>query len=363
MLTLPRSQWTQDLLLSDFHRQLEVGSGIIQQDTPFAVEEAAERRPGDRSVNGVASVEMVSRSGLKILIAGLDLSHYNKFNPVVLAGHCQYVPLTMMPGAIATVQRVVKAGDTLKFRGMQFDTDPLAQAWYDKITKNIVRMVSIGVNPIEVEYVEEDVGKGRNRRIERYLCFLQSELVELSVTAIGANVGAMIDRQPDKENGQMLSKLAEELTALQAAVDALQAASSIGETYGDASFPDAAFIVEHGAEKEGGKTVHKYRHLPHHSSAAKSSTENSTIDVPHLRNALARVNQVKPVKESASAFRARATSHLRAHARVVLKSYQDLQQDLVDILERTEDTEGDEADTSGVGSAVDTALGELARFT
>lgn len=93
-------------------------------------------------------------------------------------------------------------------------------------------------------------------------------------------------------------------------------------TYGDKSFPDAAFIVEKGAEKDDkGKTLQKYRHLPHHSKGVTSATDNGSIDVPHLRNALARVNQVKPVKEGAAAFRKRAKSHLQRHAGAVLKTY------------------------------------------
>lgn len=93
-------------------------------------------------------------------------------------------------------------------------------------------------------------------------------------------------------------------------------------TYGDKSFPDAAFIVEKGAEKdEKSKTLTKFRHLPHHNKNVTSATDNGSVDVPHLRNALARVNQVKPVKEGAASFRKRATSHLQTHARAVLKSY------------------------------------------
>lgn len=93
-------------------------------------------------------------------------------------------------------------------------------------------------------------------------------------------------------------------------------------TYGDKSFPDAAFIVEKGAEKDDkGKTLQKFRHLPHHKKSVTSATDNGSIDVPHLRNALARVNQVKPVKEGATAYRKRAKSHLQTHARVVLKNY------------------------------------------
>ncbi|UCG02436.1 MAG: hypothetical protein JSW11_00290 [Candidatus Heimdallarchaeota archaeon] len=93
-------------------------------------------------------------------------------------------------------------------------------------------------------------------------------------------------------------------------------------TYGDKSFPDAAFIVEKGAEKDDkGKTLQKYRHLPHHTQSATDPNANGTVDLPHLRNALARVNQVKPVKEGASAFRGRAKSHLQRHAKALLESY------------------------------------------
>lgn len=360
MLTLPHNRWTQDLLMADFDRRLEADDGVIQQGTPFTVEEAAGRRPDARRVNGVASVEEISRSGLKIVLNGLDLTHYNKHNPVVLVHHHQYAPDTLMPAAIATVQRVSKSGDTLKFRGMEFDTDPLAEAWYQKVLKNVVRMVSLGVRPIEYEFVEEEVGKGRNKRIIRYVCCLESEMIELSVATIGANRGAMINRQADSKggNGQAIERLTKEMVDLRFAVDAL-ASAALEETYGDASFPDAAFIVEKGAEKKDGKTVQKYRHLPHHTRGVKSATENTSIDVPHLRNALARVNQVKPVKESATTYRARAKSHLTAHARATLKSYQDL----VDILKETGDTDEDEADAVCVGPAVDSALGELARFT
>jgi len=93
-------------------------------------------------------------------------------------------------------------------------------------------------------------------------------------------------------------------------------------TYGDRSFPDAAFIIEKGAEKDkNGKTLQKFRHLPHHNKSVTSATDNGSVDVPHLRNALARVNQTKPIKESAANFRKRAKSHLQSHARAVLKSY------------------------------------------
>lgn len=63
--------------------------------------------------------------------------------------------------------------------------------------------------------------------------------------------------------------------------------------------PDSAFAI---VETVNGKKVRK---LPHHDSAGK-------LDLAHLRNALARVNQVSGVS---SAAKSRARSHLVAHAR------------------------------------------------
>lgn len=92
--------------------------------------------------------------------------------------------------------------------------------------------------------------------------------------------------------------------------------------YGDRSFPDAAFIVEKGTPKDkDGRTLQNGRKLPHHTKSATDPNSNSTVDLPHLRNALARVNQVKTQYEDRTSFIKRAKSHLQAHAKAVLKTY------------------------------------------
>lgn len=65
--------------------------------------------------------------------------------------------------------------------------------------------------------------------------------------------------------------------------------------------PDSAFaVVESGDKDESGKTVPRSkRHFPHHNSSG-------SLDLPHLRNALARAPQ--------SPFGPKATSHLEKHA-------------------------------------------------
>lgn len=86
--------------------------------------------------------------------------------------------------------------------------------------------------------------------------------------------------------------------------------------------PNAAFAVVEKGYKEGGNK--SARHLPHHGKSVKKATENTSIDLPHYRNSLARVNQIKSVlgTESDSALRKKAARHLEVH-RSVLKKTQD----------------------------------------
>lgn len=85
------------------------------------------------------------------------------------------------------------------------------------------------------------------------------------------------------------------------------------------SLPNAAFaVVESGYGEGKNKNA---RHLPHHNESVKSSTENSSVDLPHYRNALVRVNQIRSVlkTESDGALRKKAAAHLEKH-RAVLKA-------------------------------------------
>jgi len=76
------------------------------------------------------------------------------------------------------------------------------------------------------------------------------------------------------------------------------------------SLPDSAFAVIEPAYLRGETDDKRCRHLPHHD-------KNGKIDLPHLRNALARLNQIKPITDSISRDEliARAKRHLCAHVR------------------------------------------------
>lgn len=80
------------------------------------------------------------------------------------------------------------------------------------------------------------------------------------------------------------------------------------------SLPDSSFAVIEPAYKRGETKNKNARHLPHHGKGG-GGTKNENLDLPHLRNALARMNQIKPVTDSISAeeLRKKATSHLENH--------------------------------------------------
>ncbi len=207
---IPRHLWTQDFLNRQFDAQLLAGDGIVSQDARLTVDQAAKKTG---KINGIASVETISRSGHKFLVNGADLKAFNQ-NPVVLAAHQQVSFATLMPGAIGIVEKITKSGDLLKFRGMTFDTDPLSQAWEHKIRTNIIRMVSIGAVPIDWDLAEMTEGKGKNQRVIRYIEVAKWELAEISPVAIGSNRGAFIELQPDTEQSLRIGELESRLDTL-----------------------------------------------------------------------------------------------------------------------------------------------------
>ena len=85
------------------------------------------------------------------------------------------------------------------------------------------------------------------------------------------------------------------------------------------NLPDAAFaIIDSGGKKDDGglTTPRNMRHLPHHTADVKDGAENDSVDLPHLRNALARLEQMKGMGDT---MKAKARKHLEAHASVLLE--------------------------------------------
>jgi len=117
------------------------------------------------------------------------------------------------------------------------------------------------------------------------------------------------------------------------------------------NLPDAAFAVIEPAYKRGEVKDKRARHLPHHGPSVKDPNENGSVDLPHLRNALARMNQIKPITDSISTeeLRRRARTHLLRHAKALLKTYQEKFEDpekTLILLELIEELERQIADVS-----------------
>ena len=94
--------------------------------------------------------------------------------------------------------------------------------------------------------------------------------------------------------------------------------------------PDAAFaVIEPGGKKdEEGKTVPRsLRHFPHHNANVKNGNEHNTVDIPHLRNALARLPQSKLPEN----LKAKAKAHLVRHAKALgVGNYDEEEKDMGD---------------------------------
>jgi hypothetical protein len=98
--------------------------------------------------------------------------------------------------------------------------------------------------------------------------------------------------------------------------DLVEEIESICEATWDTKFvnslPDAAFaVVLDGGKKDGdGKTMPRsLRKLPHHNESVKSPNDKGSVDMDHLKNALARCPQMKVSAD----MKAKAQAHLDMH--------------------------------------------------
>jgi len=82
------------------------------------------------------------------------------------------------------------------------------------------------------------------------------------------------------------------------------------------NLPDASFavIIPGGEKDDSGRIVPRsLRKLPHHKPGVKKGSDHDSVDLPHLRNALARVSQTDLTPEQ----RKSAMNHLMKHAKAL----------------------------------------------
>jgi hypothetical protein len=202
-----------------------------------------------------------------------------------------YVEHVAVPNAIGKVVKTDWDGQNLWYEAEVYD-DEVAE----KIRKGLIQHVSVGADYETIDILDGKVPHGLHN-------------AELSLVAVPGipetNIKVLEKLVPPNE--EELKKLVE--AQVKAILEAEQ--KRLKEAEWDTAYindlPDSAFAVisKGGTKDDQNKTVPRtLRHLPHHKT-------NGSLDIPHLRNALARLSQTGLSPEE----HAEAKRHLCAHAK------------------------------------------------
>lgn len=198
--------------------------------------------------------------------------------------------------------------DRALFEGRFFlDTTAGQEAYRTVKNMGALQEYSFGFQVLDAE---EDLQDGRPVRLVK-----EVDLFEVSPVLIGANrqTGTLAIKAGDTADFSVDAwddlSVAEKLTAY---YDCLfdgdtTSLKAVWSTAFVNNLPDSSFaIIESGGAKddEGKTTPRRLRHLPHHDSSGG-------LDAPHVRNGLARVEQITTLSD---ALIAKGRAHLRAHA-------------------------------------------------
>lgn len=142
-----------------------------------------------RSVGGVISTESVDRDQEVVLARGLNFDKYRK-NPIVLfmhdpfspIGKCDRGPSYRRKDGVQQVLATTKFGETA-----------LAQEVFSLVESDILRGISIGMNPSTIERSPPSPGELRKKTAwaEARMVIRSAELVEYSFVSVPANADAL----------------------------------------------------------------------------------------------------------------------------------------------------------------------------
>jgi len=314
--------------------------------------------PG-RFFRGILNANTVDRDGERFEPMGVDLKAFKAAGGPVVNQHFDPVTSSGLSNVVGRAD-VVRAKEGLILKKGEFDTDEVSEHWKGKVHRKFIKALSAGFLRRKAELRQSKRGG------EQHVVVTESELIHVALTSQPVNRESLIaaksidriavleSRLKDVGSDDFLEevskriadgfmgKLSQEIAELSDQVANLsvgrqrdgrdcttasglnEIAQSLATLCVDATnpshdtLPDSAFIIEKGAEyNPDGTVVCKYRHLPHHTGEVENSVSNSAINKALLRNALASVKDVKPVKESAESFRAKAQIHLIRHADAV----------------------------------------------
>lgn len=226
-------------------------------------------------IEGVASTEALDRDDERILASAWDLKNF-KMNSPLLWSH----QATELPIGKVTEVRVVDG--KLTFNAIFAEEE-------NEFAAKVAKMYRKGfINAFSVGYIPQE-SDGNT--------ITKAELLEISAVNIPANPEALASREYKTFKEEIKDVWSREYIN---------------------DLPDAAFaLILPGGEKdeEGKTTPRSLRKLPHHNMTVKDPDENSSVDLPHLRNALARAPQMDVTEEQ----REKAIAHLKKHASVLLE--------------------------------------------
>ena len=308
------------------------------------VDKATPDDPG-RFFSGMLNANSDDLEGERYEPAGIDTKAFMAAGGPILARHFGETTPEGYSTVVARALSVSRRDDGLFINKAEFDTDLLSEHYKGKVQRGFIKCMSAGFLRLEVKHESK---AGRQIRVVTKSMLVHGiltsqpvnrqsligrkslERVEQLARDLEALKIASVPAEQFKTLSESIGRISEQLQDLSLKADRTPEPLTIGEydpailaiaemteeAYKAAhpELPDAAFIIEQGAERENGKVLRKYRHLPHHTSAVKSPTEHTSVNKALLRNALARCNQVTPAKEDAAGFRAHAQRHLRAHA-------------------------------------------------
>jgi len=255
----------------------------VQAILPFKVLEKIVDKP--LRIKGIAITAGMSRN-------------FNLYTPEELQSFANklvsapiYVEHIAVPNAVGKVVKTEWDGQNLWYEAEVYD-DEVAE----KIRKGLIQHVSVGADYETIDVLDGKVPHGLHN-------------AELSLVAVPGipetNIKVLEKLIPPNE--EELKKLVE--TQVKAILEAEQ--RKLKEAEWDTAYindlPDSAFAVisKGGTKDDQNKTEPRtLRHLPHHKT-------DSSLDIPHLRNALARLSQTDLSPEEHT----EAKRHLCAHAK------------------------------------------------